>query len=66
MRYLSGFWHLVYVDTIIMLLLSITSAGKNILYTLYLTHDYHLLAPLSYVCNYLFGPLTLLCVDWLI
>lgn len=49
-----------------MLLLSVTSAGKNILYTLYDDAGYALLAPLQYVCNYFFGPLSLLFVDWLI
>ncbi|CAK72556.1 unnamed protein product (macronuclear) [Paramecium tetraurelia] len=49
-----------------MLLLSFTSAGKNILYTMYSDFDFNTLASLQYVCNYLFGPLMLLLVDKII
>lgn len=37
---------MVYFDTIIMLLLSFTSAGKNILYTLYSEYGFNTLASL--------------------
>lgn len=57
---------LLFIGIVMMLMLSITNAGKNILYTVYGQYDYTLLAPVQYVCNYLFGPLTLLIVDSLI
>lgn len=65
-QYYNGFLLMVYFDTIIMLLLSFTSAGKNILYTLYSENGFNTLASLQYICNYLFGPLMLLVVDKII
>ena len=64
--YLDNIQHLIFLDSVVMLMLSITSAGKNLIYTLYYEEDYYFLAPLQYICNYLFGPLTLLIVDTLI
>ncbi|CAD8138218.1 unnamed protein product [Paramecium pentaurelia] len=65
-EYFNGFLWMVYFDTIIMLLLSFTSAGKNILYTMYSDFGFNTLASVQYVCNYLFGPLMLLVVDKII
>ncbi|CAD8046659.1 unnamed protein product [Paramecium sonneborni] len=65
-EYFDGFLQLVYFDSIIMLLLSFTSAGKNILYTMYSNYGFNTLASLQYVCNYLFGPMMLLVVDKII
>lgn len=43
-EYYNGFLWMVYFDTIIMLLLSFTSAGKNILYTMYSDYGFNTLA----------------------
>jgi hypothetical protein len=45
-EYFNGFFALAFFDAIIMLLLSITSAGKNILYTMYSEYDFNTLASL--------------------
>ena len=33
--YLENIWSLIFVDSVVMLMLSVTSAGKNLIYTLY-------------------------------